>query len=282
MDKRRRRYLITVKGLNARKGKATSQSARASRTALARKQAVEARRRRMALARHQGAVVYRRKKKRNRKKKIVVYGGILMGILLLLGLQEVLRKEIPQVEVLVEALETAEPRYFINEACESYRDTVTEMAKDYDMEEYVDLILAVMMQESSGKLVDVMQSSEGQFNTRYPREPNGITDTEYSLQCGIEELKYALEKVGCTGPGDIDKIEIALQAYNFGTGYLVYMKEEGLTKWSVKNAQDYAEKVSGGRKRSEDDPYRENAGIWDYGDQYYPQHVLRYYSAPNQ
>ena len=87
------------------------------------------------------------------------------------------------------------------------------------MSNYVDLILAVMMQESSGQGTDPMQSSEGAYNTQYPQEPNGITDSSYSITCGIQELKYALEKAGCTGPSDLTHIRLALQAYNFGAAH---------------------------------------------------------------
>ena len=104
----------------------------------------------------------------------------------------------------------------INAACEAYRDEVSSEAAQYDMSDYVDLILAVMMQESSGQGTDPMQSSEGAYNTRYPQQPNGITDPSYSISCGIQELKYALEKAVCTGPTDLSKIRLALQAYNFG------------------------------------------------------------------
>ena len=276
MDKRKRRYPSTTNSFNVRRRSKMASQSRAARTALARQKAVEARKRRIAAARHRELVI-NEKKKKSRRKKIAVYGGLLLGILLLLGIQEILRKEIPQVDFLVEALEPPKDSYSINETCESYRETVTEMARDYDMEDYVDLILAVMMQESAGQMVDIMQSSEGQFNTRYPREPDGITDTQYSIECGILELKHALREVNCSGPEDIQDIEIALQAYNFGTGYLHYMEEEGLDQWSVRSAQSYAKKVCGGRKRSESDPLRKTAGIWDYGDQYYPEHVLRYY-----
>ena len=82
----------------------------------------------------------------------------------------------------------------INAACEAYRDEVSSEAAQYDMSDYVDLILAVMMQESSGQGTDPMQSSEGAYNTRYPQQPNGITDPSYSISCGIQELKYALDK----------------------------------------------------------------------------------------
>ena len=84
------------------------------------------------------------------------------------------------------------------------------------MSAYVDLILALMMQESSGQGTDVMQSSEGAYNTQYPQTPNGITDVDYSIACGIQELKYSMTKADVTGPNDIANIKLALQGYNFG------------------------------------------------------------------
>lgn len=128
-----------------------------------------------------------------------------------------------------------EEAHQINAACEAYRDEVSSEAAQYDMSDYVDLILAVMMQESSGQGTDPMQSSEGAYNTRYPQQPNGITDPSYSISCGIQELKYALDKAGCTGPTDLSKIRLALQAYNFGAdSYFAYLEENGQTVWTVR------------------------------------------------
>ena len=76
----------------------------------------------------------------------------------------------------------------INASCEAYRDEVSTEAAQYGMSDYVDLILAVMMQESSGQGTDPMQSSEGAYNTQYPQQPNGITDPSYSISCGIQEI----------------------------------------------------------------------------------------------
>ena len=103
----------------------------------------------------------------------------------------------------------------VNSACEAYRSQVAEAASDYGMTEYVDLILALMMQESSGQGSDVMQSSEGAFNTLYPQVPGGITDVSYSIQCGIQELKYAMDKAEVQSPTDFKRIRLALQGYNF-------------------------------------------------------------------
>ena len=42
------------------------------------------------------------------------------------------------------------------------------------------------------RTLDPMQAAEGSFNTKYPHEPNGIKDPEYSIQCGVQELKRLL------------------------------------------------------------------------------------------
>ena len=46
------------------------------------------------------------------------------------------------------------------------------------------------MQESGGRGLDPMQAAEGSFNTRYPHEPNGIKDPEYSIECGVQAVSY--------------------------------------------------------------------------------------------
>ena len=168
----------------------------------------------------------------------------------------------------------------INASCEAYRDEVSTEAAQYGMSDYVDLILAVMMQESSGQGTDVMQSSEGAYNTQYPHTPNGITDVDYSIACGIQELKYSMTKADVTGPNDIANIKLALQGYNFGADvYFNYLEKNGITSWSEESSKAFAEIASGETERSKEDPLYDTAGPWDYGDQYYPEHVLRYYHS---
>ena len=81
----------------------------------------------------------------------------------------------------------------------AYRATIQQVAQKYGMEAYVELLMAVMMQESGGRGSDPMQAAEGGFNKKYPHVPNGITDPAYSIECGIQELKYAL-RVTITAP----------------------------------------------------------------------------------
>ena len=147
-----------------------------------------------------------------------------------------------------------------------YRATVERIATKYGMTPYVELILAVMMQESGGRGLDVMQAAEGGFNKKYPHVPNGITDPEYSIECGIQELKYALDKAGCTGPTDLDRIKLALQGYKYGSGYIDWAMERdsGYTK---ANAIAYSDMMCA----------RPNWPYSRYGDKEYVDHVLRYY-----
>lgn len=206
--------------------------------------------------------------RRRRQKRVRLYRVIIVIVILL-------TIAVTAVSLLRRRNVQENNRYQLSEACESYRSQVETVAAQYDMSEYVDLIMAVMMQESSGHGVDVMQASEGGFNTKYPREPNGIKDTDYSIACGIQELKSALEKAGATGPDDLQNIEQALQAYNFGLVYIDYAKESGAASWNEETVSAFAEMASGGKTR--DEAETEAMGKWQYGDQMYPQHVLRYY-----
>ena len=89
---------------------------------------------------------------------------------------------------------------------EAYEPFIQKYAKQYGIPEYVELIKAVMMQESGGRGLDPMQAAEGSFNTRYPHEPNGIKDPEYSIECGVQELKAALISAEVENPIDMEHI----------------------------------------------------------------------------
>lgn len=148
---------------------------------------------------------------------------------------------------------------------EAYRATVTQLAAQYGMSYYINLILAVMQQESGGRGSDPMQAAEGPFNTRYPHKPNGITDPAYSIRCGIQELHQSLQLAGCTGPNDTAGIALALQGYNFGSGFISWAKSRG--GYTLANAQAFSKAEA------------TELGWSGYGDSYYVPHVLRYYKT---
>ncbi len=147
---------------------------------------------------------------------------------------------------------------------EAYEPLIQKYAKQYGIPEYVELIKAVMMQESGGRGLDPMQAAEGSFNTRYPHEPNGIQDPEYSIQCGVQELKAALISAEVENPIDMERIKLALQGYNYGNGYISWAKSN-YGGYSYANAVEFST-IQASRLG------------WDsYGDTQYVAHVLRYY-----
>lgn len=82
----------------------------------------------------------------------------------------------------------------LNDEVIAYEDTIRKYAKEYDIEDYVSLLQAIMMQESGGKGNDPMQASESGYNTKYPRVPNGITGPEYSIEVGTHTFSDCLKK----------------------------------------------------------------------------------------
>lgn len=96
----------------------------------------------------------------------------------------------------------------------AYEPLIQQYADQYGMSEYVELIKAVMMQESSGLGTDPMGSSESEYNVRYPRAPNEILESEYSIYCGVLDLKDCLIEAGVENPVDIENIRLALEQYN--------------------------------------------------------------------
>lgn len=152
----------------------------------------------------------------------------------------------------------------LSNAVIEYRETIEEYAKLYKIDEYVSLIQAVMMQESGGSGNDPMQSSECPYNEKYPKQHNGITNAEYSIDCGVHYFADCLKQAKATGPSDMNNISLALQGYNFGNGYI---------DWAIEHFNGYARAnaiVFSDQKKAE-------LKTDVYGDPDYVPHVLRYY-----
>ena len=152
----------------------------------------------------------------------------------------------------------------VSEDVEGYRPLIRKYAAEFGIPEYEDLIAAVMMQESGGQTSDPMQCSESGYNTEYPREPGGITDPEYSIKVGVQTLAEVLDMAGVESPVDLDRISLALQGYNYGSGYI---------SWALSNYGGYSELNA----IEYSDMMAEQYGWSGYGDKAYVSHVLRYY-----
>lgn len=152
----------------------------------------------------------------------------------------------------------------VSDEVKAYEPIIQKYAKEHGIPDYVLLIEAVMMQESGGRGTDPMQCSECNFNTLYPHTPGSITDPEYSINVGIQNLANCLQIAECESPVDIDAIKLALQGYNYGQGYITWaMRKYG--EYSKGNAIEFSLKTA------------EQYGWSSYGDMDYVPHVLRYY-----
>ena len=151
----------------------------------------------------------------------------------------------------------------LSEEVLAYEETITKYATDYGIEDYVSLLEAIMMQESGGKGTDPMQASESGYNTKYPRIPNGITEPEYSIDVGTHTFSDCIKKANVKDSSDTEHIYLALQGYNYGSGYIDWALTN-FGAYSKYNAQLFS------------DMKKQELNTSTYGDPSYVDHVMRY------
>lgn len=154
----------------------------------------------------------------------------------------------------------------VSDEVKAYAGLIQLYTAEHGIPEYTELIMAVMMQESGGQGSDPMQASECAFNIKYPNTPGSISDPEYSITVGIQNLAACLSQAGADGPEDIDRVSLALQGYNFGSGYISWaLASYGC--YSELNALEFSVMMA------------QRLGWSSYGDPYYVQHVMQYYAT---
>ena len=151
----------------------------------------------------------------------------------------------------------------LSEEVIAFEDTIRKYAEEQGIEDYVAILEAIMMQESKGLGNDPMQCSESGFNTEYPRVPNGITDPEYSIECGVKTFADCLLQTGITDKSDTEKLYLAIQGYNYGNGYITWALNNfgGYSKY---NAQLFSDNMKA----------QLNTDV--YGDPNYVDYVMQY------
>ena len=147
---------------------------------------------------------------------------------------------------------------------EAYEPLIRKYAQQYGIGEYVELIKAIMMQESTGVGSDPMMASESGYNKKYPHTPGAIKDPAYSIECGVQTIRDALKSAACENPVDMEHIRLALQGYNFGNGYVDWaVKRDG--GYTIENAAYFSDMMA------------KKMGWEGYGDKNYVSNVLRFY-----
>ncbi len=216
---------------------------------------------------------------RLRKKGAVIGIAIIVPIMLLVSIVGSVTSQISAVLVGGEEEEsiggdsTITVSLNLSPDVERYRELVLAEAKKYGMEAYINLFLAVIMQESGGQGGDIFQASES-----LGLPPNTL-DTAGSIEQGVKYLSGMITKARVESPEDLEHIRLALQGYNFGGGYIDYAMLNG-GNWTQENTFSYAKEKSGGVRST--GSRAEQLGPWRYGDQYYTDHVLRYYQRGDQ
>ena len=145
----------------------------------------------------------------------------------------------------------------------AYEDTIRKYAEENGIEDYLAILEAIMMQESKGSGNDPMQCSESGYNTKYPRVPNGITDPEYSIECGVKTFSNCLLQAGIKDKSDTEKLYLAIQGYNYGNGYIT---------WALSNFGSYTKYNA--QLFSDNMKTQLNTDV--YGDPNYVDHVMQY------
>lgn len=160
-------------------------------------------------------------------------------------------------------------RQLLSDNTISYTQDVKDAAVNEQIEDYVNYLLAIMEVESHGIGTDVMQSSE---SAGLP--PNSFKTPQESIAQGA---KYFASCVMKASEKECD-INTAIQAYNYGTGFIDYVAENGKV-YTLDLAIAFAEEKSGGKQVA----YKNQIAIdynggwrYAYGNMFYAQLVNQY------
>lgn len=160
-------------------------------------------------------------------------------------------------------------RQLLSDNTISYTQDVKDAAVNEQIEDYVNYLLAIMEVESHGIGTDVMQSSE---SAGLP--PNSFKTPQESIAQGA---KYFASCVMKASEKECD-INTAIQAYNYGTGFIDFVAENGKV-YTLDLAIAFAEEKSGGKQVA----YKNQIAIdynggwrYAYGNMFYAQLVNQY------
>ncbi|WP_110925958.1 bifunctional lytic transglycosylase/C40 family peptidase [Bacillus massiliglaciei] len=158
----------------------------------------------------------------------------------------------------------------VNEAVMALKPAVIEYAGKYEIPEYVDVILAIIMIETGGKGPDVMQSSES-----LGLPPNSISDPLVSIDAGVKHLAEVIKDARSSG---LD-FWTPVQSYNFGTAFNGFIKKNG-KQYTFDLASNYAKDMANGKKVKYSNPVAKSNGNfrYSYGNMYYVMLVQSYLS----
>lgn len=158
----------------------------------------------------------------------------------------------------------------VNDAVLVWEPVVRQYAEKYGIPEYVDVILSIMMVESGGAGLDIMQSSES-----LGLPPNTILDPLMSIDAGVKHLASVINNARTN---ELD-YWTPIQSYNFGSGFNNFVKSKG-KQYSFELASNFAENLANGKTVKYSNPIADFNGNfrYAYGNMYYVMLVQQYLS----
>ncbi|BCJ94120.1 peptidase P60 [Anaerocolumna cellulosilytica] len=150
----------------------------------------------------------------------------------------------------------------------AHKPMLEKYAREYGIEDYINVLLAIIQVESGGTLEDVMQSSESMG-----LPPNTLS-TEESIKQGCKYFASLLESAKAKGC-DLNSV---IQSYNYGGGFLDYVARRG-KKYTLPLAENFSKEQSNGVKVSYSNPVavQKNGGWrYNYGNMFYVLLVSEY------
>lgn len=153
----------------------------------------------------------------------------------------------------------------------AHKPMLEKYAREYGIEDYINVLLAIIQVESGGTLEDVMQSSESMG-----LPPNTLS-TEESIKQGCKYFASLLESAKAKGC-DLNSV---IQSYNYGGGFLDYVAKRG-KKYTFQLAESFSKEKSNGVKVSYSNPVavQKNGGWrYNYGNMFYVLLVSEYLTA---
>lgn len=201
-------------------------------------------------------------------KIVIVAGGVLSLVMALLGAAGPMLLlsfggdsdfSSPQIGTGFPA-EVVAWREWVTERCKANNDA----SSGIDLNDYVNAILATIQQESGGISSscggDLMQCKESGLwdDSTMPSE---WTTEQKSIDIGIRVFYSHMKTWGVDGADDYDNLQIVAQAYNYGGGFLGFMKNKNAKKWTLALSTEYSNEQA---KKSGWSSY----GHKEYGDEW--------------
>ncbi|MGM0941325.1 MAG: lysozyme family protein [Bacillota bacterium] len=158
----------------------------------------------------------------------------------------------------------------IDEAVLAWKPVVTEYANKYGIPEYTQVILAIIMVETRGAALDIMQSSES-----LGLPPNTLTDPIESIDAGVKHLASVVEDAKQKG---LD-YWTPIQSYNYGTGFNNYINNNG-KMYTFDLSSEFSKNQANGVRVNYSNPiadFNDNYR-YKYGNMYYVMLIQQYVS----